>query len=596
MIIRFPSWLRIKLKIPALAWLGVQLANGWVWAQNRWRRFRKRSVDFVYLELTGYLPITSDTPSLVERMLGVRPTTGFGEVQEQLRLLAADPQVRGVVLVLRDFSPGWSMAENLRAEMHALRAAGKQVVVYLNGASTRLYYLACAADMILMPPSASLWITGLRLELLFVRDALQMLGVEAEVAAVSPYKSAGDSFTRSEISPEAREQSERLLEQRFAHLVAGIAADRQLAPEQVRDLIDGAPYFAAQALELGLVDRLCYADEIEAVLAEQHADSARPFKLESWQAAQRALNLPYRRHQTRYVAVIPIEGTLVEGEPRSSPLPFPSPLDDGGQVGSESVLRALRSVERDNELVAAVLYIDSPGGDAFASDLIWRDVLRLAQKKPVIACLGNVAASGGYYIAVAANRIVAHPTTITGSIGVLSVRPNAHGLYERLGVNTTVLQRGARADLLNIATPPSEDERQVIHTGIHYTYEQFKQRVCTGRKLTPETLEPLAGGRVWTGSEAHQHALVDSLGGLPEAVKQACALAQLDEAPPDAWVWVRPTSRRSETGLPPAFPAPTPAPQPLLHTLQALLSVLELSQQQLARPLLILPWLIREHD
>ncbi len=584
-----PSWLTCNIRFPLAARLAVQLYNLRVWMQNRWRRIRGRKADYVYLELTGSLPIVSDVPALLHRLLGATTTVGFGAVQAKLRRIAADPCARGVVLMLHDFSPSWAMIENLRAELQALRAAEKQVIIYLQGGGTRLYYLACAANTIMLPPSARLWITGLRVELTFLRDALQMIGLEAEVAAVSPYKSAGDSFTRSDISPEAREQSERLLEHRFAHLVAGIAQDRNLDEQQVRHLIDTAPHSAAQARELGLIDAVCYADEIATYLNAQAGKPTIPLRVQPWSAAEATIQLPYRRFQPRSVAIIPIEGAIVEGEVRSSPLP--NLLSDSDQVGSESVLRALRQVERDDNLAAAVLYIDSPGGDAFASDLIWRDVLRLSQKKPVVAYLSNVAASGGYYIALPAKRIVAHPTTITGSIGVLSLRPTAHALLERVGVHTTVLQRGARADLLNVTQAPTDDERQVLQQGMHETYAQFKQRVCMGRTMEPETLEPLAGGHVWTGSEAVQHRLVDLLGGLPEAVAQACTLADIRHATPDQWVWVRPSSRRGEPRLPPAFPTAT-------NTLASLLVALVAISSDAFRPrtLLMLPWLLREED
>lgn len=583
-----PSWLTFKFRLPLAVQLAVQLYNLRVWMQNRWRRIRGRKADYVYLELTGYLPIVSDVPSLLQRVLGATTTIGFGAVQEKLRRIATDPYARGVVLVLRNFSPSWAMAENLRTELQALRAADKQVIIYIQGGGTRLYYLACAANTIVMPPSALLWITGLRMELTFVRDALQMIGLEAEVTAVSPYKSAGDSFTRSNISPEAREQSERLLESRFSHLVAGIAQDRNLDAEQVRHLIDTAPHSAERARELGLIDAVCYTDEIEAYLNEQAGKPTIPLTVQPWSAAEDSLQIPYRRFQSRSVAIIPIEGTIVEGEVRSSPLP--DPLGDSDQVGSESVLRALRQVERDNDLAAAVLYIDSPGGDAFASDLIWRDVLRLSKKKPVVAYLSNVAASGGYYIALPAKSIVAHPTTLTGSIGVLSLRPTAHALLERVGINTTVLQRGARADLLNVTQAPTDDERQVLQQGMQETYAQFKQRVCTGRTMKPEALEPLAGGRVWTGSEAVQHGFVDLLGGLPEAVEQARTLARIAHATPDQWVWVRPSSRRGEPRLPPAFPR--------TDTLTKLLLALATISSDTLRPrtLLMLPWLLHEED
>lgn len=562
--------------------------NLWCLLQNGWRRLLRRRVDYVYLELSGLLPEWSAAPSLLRRLLRTSQPATLQTLRQQLQRIADDPQTRGVVLVLRDFNPGWATVESLRAALQDFRTSGKQVLAYLPGADTRTYTVACAADTILMPPTAYLNLLGLLTEAIFVRDALQMVGLEAEVTAVSPYKSAGDPFTRSDMSPENREQLERLLDERYALLVHAIAADRKLSAEQVHACIDQAPYLAPAAQQAGLIDGLAYEDAIETWL-EQHtaappasSAAAQPHKLRiyHWKEARRALRLPYRRYQRRYVAVVSIEGAITTSESRTIPLPVP--ILGGQQVGSDTIARALRQVEQDDRIAALVLHVDSPGGDAFASDLIWREVLRIRQRKPVVASMGNVAASGGYYVAAAANAIVAQPGTITGSIGVLSLRPIATKLLARTGVHAVALSRGAHAGLLSVSQAPTNDERVVFQAIVTEMYATFKERVCSGRALTDAQLEPVAGGRVWTGREAQQLGLIDELGGLPVAIARARTLAQLpaDASAPVLWVTA---DKRREPALPQPFPTEPLAAMPVV-----------LKEVLRPRILAALPWILRE--
>lgn len=562
--------------------------NAWIFLQNGWRQLWRRRVDYVYLELSGSLPEYVEEPSLLRRLLRVPQSPSLATLRRQLQWIAADPQVRGMVLVLRDMTLGWATAESLRDELHSFRAHGKEVIAYLPGADTRLYFVASVADLILMPDTAYLNVLGLLTESVFLRDALQMVGIEAEVTAVSPYKSAGDTFTRSDFSPESREQLDRLLDERYIALVTAIAEERALTVQQVRDLIDGAPYVATTALQVGLIDGLAYEDELEAWLSQEPGSADAPTgggqsrqrTARRWKEARRALRIPYRRYQSHYVAVVSVEGGITTGESRN--LPVPVPLLGGQQTGSDSVKRALRQVEQDERIAAVVLYVDSPGGDAFASDLIWREVARLREHKPVVVSMGNTAASGGYYVAAGANAIVAQPGTLTGSIGVLALRPVATKLLDRVGVNAVSLSRGSHAGLLTVTQPLTDDERAVFQQIVGETYEHFKTRVRTGRELTDEQLEPLAGGRVWTGREARRVGLVDELGGLPVAIARARRLAQLPVDATAPVLWVIPDQRR-EVPLPPPFPGEPFTEMPRL--LEALLRT---------RILAALPWVLKE--
>lgn len=571
--------------------IGIALTYGinlWFMVQNGWRRLWRRRVDYVRLTLSGTLPeFVDDLPWWQRLLAGTRQSDSLMGLRRQLQRIADDPQAQGVLLVVRDFAPGWATAESLRDEIRAFQKRGKRVVVYLHNTDTRSYFAICPADDILMSPTAYLYLLGIRIEARFLGDALRMLGLEAEVTAVSPYKAGGDQFARSNISPEHREQLERLLDQRYTSLVTAIAHDRRLLPERVRTLIDEAPYVARAARDQGLIDIACYEDEIETHLAACAAQNQRrgpegrqKVTVLEWPAARRALRVPPRRHQRKYVAVVSIEGIITTGNSRTLPLPLP--VIGGDIAGSESVTQALRRVERNQKIAALILHVDSPGGDAFASDLIWREVLRVRQHKPVVVSMGNVAASGGYYVAACANTIIAQPGTLTGSIGVYSIRPVASGLFQRIGVHTAVLSRGARTGLLAGAHPPTDGEREAIRQIVFQSYTEFKQRVCSGRGLREDQLEPIAGGRVWTGHEARQLGLVDDVGGLPAAIAKARVLAELSEDPAAPVLRVTARKRRQQL-LPRPFPRSTVAEA---HNL--------LEETSRLRILTVLPWELKE--
>jgi protease IV len=551
----------------------IWLANAWIWLLNGLRRLLRRRAEWVRVEVSGALPEFTPRRAWLQRRLSPAPEVlSLQQLRRIFQRVADDEHARGVLLTVRGLGAGWARLESLRDEIRRLRARGKRTVVYLLDGEVRSYFLACAADEILMPPSAFLNLVGLRLEVTFLKDTLELAGLEAEVVAVSPYKSAGERFVRSDISPENREQLERLLEARYAALVVAIAAGRGLEPEEVRALIDAAPYAAPAARERGLIDATRYEDELAAHLRDP-AGEASEARIDDWDDARRALRLPYRTFQPKYIGVVSLEGAITPGSSRRSPIPLP--LIGGEQAGAESLTQALRKAERNKRVAAVVLHVDSPGGDSYASDLIWREVLRLRRQKPVVVAMGDVAASGGYYVAAPANAIVAQPGTLTGSIGVIALRPIAAGLYEKLRVNTVELARGQRSGLLTLSRPPSDDERAALREVVFTIYEQFKQRVREGRSLGEEQLEPIAGGRVWTGEEGRGLGLVDRLGGLPEAVAHARELAGLAPDP------AAPLIRFGGSGdrLPPQpFPAAAELPL-LLESLPELLR--ELSRTRL---------------
>lgn len=512
------------------------LVNLWRLLRNAYVRLLRRPPEYVSLEVAGSLPEFESRVGFIQRRMRPGPT---GPSLEGLRgilaRIAGDGRASGVVLRIRRLDAGWAALEELRREITAFRERGGRVVAYLlDPVDSRSYYLACAADEIVVTPLATIGVTGLRTSVNFLKEALNRIGVEAEVVAVSPYKSAGDPFVRNDFSRESREQAERLLDRRFEELVGAIARGRDLSLEEVRSAIDGAPYSAPEGLSRGLLDGVCYEDELPESLGTEGSRA----KLVEWSAARRSLRVPYRRSPRRRVGLVSLSGTIVRGKSRR--LPVPLPLLGGEQAGSESVVAALRLAEKNRRVAAILFHVESPGGDALASDLIWREVERIRAKKPVVVLMGNAAASGGYYVSAAATHVVARRSTITGSIGVLSIRPVARGFYEKIGVHPGSVERGARAGLLDLSRSPTPDELRVLREQISYIYDAFKERVTRGRGLGATELEDVAGGRVWTGGEALELGLADEVGGFDEALRKARDLGKVERDAPEALIKISP--------------------------------------------------------
>jgi len=495
------------------------LANLWRSLRNARVRLLGRPPDFVWLEVSGTLPeFESPVGFLRRRVSPGPPAPSLEGLRERLERISADGRPRGVALRVRDLNAEWTALEELRMEVTRFRERGGRVVVYLTEPDTRSYYLACAADEVLASPVSTVNVTGVRARVTFVKDALEGAGVEAEVISVSPYKSAGDVFTRNDFSEEAREQAERLLDARFYELVEAISSGRNIGREEARARIDRAPFAAREALAEGLLDGVCYEDE----LAERLKTDGKQAAVAEWGRARRALRVPYRTLSRRRIGLVSLSGAIVRG--RSRRLPVPLPLLGREQAGSESVISALRVAEKDRRIAAVLFHVDSRGGDALASDLIWREVERIRAKKPVVVLMGAAAASGGYYVSASADHIIARRGTITGSIGVIITRPIAAGLYEKLGVNPVALDRGARAGLMDASRPSTPEELEVLKRQLDHFYDEFKDRVSQGRGMDLEPLERIAGGRVWTGAEAQGLGLVDEVGGFRDALHKAAEL------------------------------------------------------------------------
>lgn len=476
--------------------------------------------EVVVLELSGGFPARkAKRPLLRVPPVGPRETT-LEALTEQVARLAAAPWLKGVLFRVEGLSVGAATAGALRGLVLRLRGAGKRTTVYLTRLDLLSYYLASAADEVALPEGAELSVFGLALETTFMRDALARYGVAFQKLAIREFKNAGDTLVRQEMSPAQREQYGRLLASLEATLLEAIAASRGVAPETVKAWIDEGVTSAARTLELRMIDRVAYEDE---VVGRTH----KPYR-----EAARFLQLPLRPLRSQGVAVIALEGAIVSGKSRRLPLPLP--LLGEAQAGSETLLRAFRAAEADERVAAVVFYVDSGGGSALASDLIWREVVRLKRTKPVVAVMGELAASGGFYVLTHADHVVAAPTTLTGSIGVLTLKLVLETFYERYGFHPEAIQRSPFALAMSPSHPFTEAERALQERAIAEVYARFTHRVASGRKLPLARVEELARGRVWTGRDAHAQGLVDELGDLGLGVARAKEIAGLRENAP---VW-----------------------------------------------------------
>jgi len=427
---------------------------------------------------------------------------------------AKDPSVRGLVLRVGPLDVGWARVQDLREALVRFGRAGKPSWAHLEYAGNREYYLATGCSRIAASPTALLDVTGLAAEVTFYKGALDKLGVQAQFEGVGRYKNAPNQFTETAFTEPHREQMEALVESLFDGYVKGVAESRKLTPEKVRAIVDEGPFDAQRAKAAGLVDELLYRDQVEQkVPGRERLTPGRYVK------ASRGFSFGARPR----IALVYAVGDIVSGESQSSPL-------GGGMVGSDTVIRGLRQAVEDDSVKAVVLRVDSPGGSGTASDAIWREIGIARRRKPVVASMGDYAASGGYYISMNSDAIVAQPGTITGSIGVFSGKFSLRGLYEKLGISEDVVQRGRYARLFSSSDPWDDAERQRVRALNVAFYDTFVTKASEGRKRKKDEIEAVAQGRVWTGQEALARGLVDRLGGLDAALSLARERSRLGPA------------------------------------------------------------------
>ncbi|HEY5356985.1 MAG TPA: signal peptide peptidase SppA [Streptosporangiaceae bacterium] len=469
----------------------------------------------------------------------------LSDVLDGLRRARADDRVRGLVARVGGRPIGLAVVQELRRAIREFGDAGKTTVAWAESfgefsAGNVSYYLATAFDSIFLQPSGDLGLTGIAVERVFLRGALDKIGADFQVAKRHEYKSAAEQLTERHFSEPAREETERLTASVTEQLAGAIADRRRLSREQVSQLIDRGPYLAAQALDAGLVDSLGYRDEVYASIREQAGADAVLLYLGRYQRAralaERVRKLPAWHEPV--VALIHATGPIRRGRSGRGPL-------SGGAMGSDTIAAAIRSASSDDQVRAVVLRVNSPGGSYVASDTIWREVVRARETgKPVVVSMGDVAASGGYFISMAADVIVAQPGTVTGSIGVLTGKPVLGETLGRAGITSDLILQGAHAAMFSQLRPFTPDEWALVDDWLDHIYADFTGKVAEGRRMTVERVHELARGRVWTGADALANGLVDELGGLDRALAVARGRAGLpDSAPVRAYPRVRPLDR-----------------------------------------------------
>jgi protease-4 len=451
-----------------------------------------------------------------------------------------DSHVRGLVVKVGG-GLSWARAQELRAAMQAFAKSGKPVVAWAEtlgegGNGTADYVLATAASEIWLQPTGEFGLMGIAAETTFLRGALDKLGIEPQLDKRYEYKSAADRIMRKEFTPEHREAIDRVLASSWDYAVETIAAARSLDPDAVRAVADRAPLFADEARDAGFVDRLGYRDEVYADVRGRVGDDVQLLFADQWAPKRKAAAL-VKRHKD-VVALVEGHGEIRVGRSRGTP--------NGHVLGSTSVAAALRAA-RENEHVRAVLFrVDSPGGSAVASDTIWREVVLTKQAgKPVIVSMGDVAGSGGYYIACPADVIIAQPSTITGSIGVVAGKVVISELLEKhLGLTTGAVEHGGSARMYSLRRGFTDDERTRLSGMLDRVYRDFVQKVADGRGMDYDAVHAIARGRIWSGADAAGNGLVDELGGLRDAADVARQRAGLpSDAPVRPAVHIPPLER-----------------------------------------------------
>lgn len=453
------------------------------------------------------------------------------------------PEVKTLVFRLGSASLGLAQTEELAAAIARARERGKRTIVHFESAANADLLAATAADEIHLTPEGSLFLTGLRAEVAFYRELLGTLGVTADLEAVGRYKSGAESMTRDDMSDAAREQLDALLDSIYDTFLGRLATRRKQTRDAMTDLIDVGLFTAEAAQKERLVDQLSYWRDLVDQLAARHG--ARPVL--AFPIVEEAPDIgsffgliemltktdtPPETGRPR-VALLVAEGPIVSG--RASP----DFMSDARVIASDDFLDALAAIEDDPAVKALVVRVNSPGGSALASDVIWRALSRVNKTRPVVVSMGDIAASGGYYIASAATRIFALDTTITGSIGVFGGKLVYGELLDKVGVSTVVLSRGKHAGLLSPLSRFSDSERAVFRENMQHTYETFVNRVRAGRNMSYDAVHRVAQGRVWTGKQARAVGLVDEVGGLHEALAEAARLARLDLAETDVVAFPR---------------------------------------------------------
>ncbi len=491
------------------------------WLISSIRRSIGRPPEYVVFVLEDSLPGLPDPPRPFWQRFAAKPRLSIKELGERFDAIGRDARIKGVVLHLRPAPMSMATLQDLRELVGNLRKAGKRVVAWATSYTTGTYYLACACDEILLMPGGMVQPLGFASTGMFLADGLARFGLSADFVQVSPYKSAADPLTKSQMSPELREQITWLLDSQYSELVHAIAESRLLNEAGAKQLIDGSPYDDDVVVEKHVADRVIGEEELPAHLGG---------RVDTWEGASRKMRTPAPSlRRGKYVAVIRIEGSIVDG--RSGRLPIKPPIDvpmvGEDRAGDLSVVQVARQVAGDKRAAAVVLYVNSRGGSSTASEAMRQALMVVASRKPLVVVMGPIAGSGGYDVATPGSWIIARPSTLTGSIGVLGGKIVTGPLWAKLLFNRETIAFGDHATMNTDERPFTKEEREILAREIDHLYRGFLEVVAQSRKMTPEEVHPIAQGKVWTGRQALERKLVDELGGLEAGLAKARELAGL---------------------------------------------------------------------
>ena len=458
------------------------------------------------LDLEGAIPerLPAEIPIPI---LQNQTSMSVEEVWDAFHRASTDSRIRGILFEPHGLDIGWGKMQEIHDEIVQFKKSGKPIITFLRSPTAREYYLAAATDKIFISPEDSLDLKGLAAESMFFKQTLDKFGIKTEVIHAGKYKDAGDVLTQTSMSPETREVLNAILDQYYGNLIATVAEGRKKQPDAVRALIDDGPFLAKDALSDGLIDALGYEDQAVGEMQSRLKQSE----------LKKISGKAYRKGQNpstgggRRIALIVGQGMISAGSGNET-------ADDESFTGT-GFIKLLKQAENDSSIQGVILRIDSPGGDAVASDDILHEAKNLSKKKPLVISMSDEAASGGYYVAATGDPIIAYPNTLTGSIGVIFAKFTLHGLYDKIGIDSQLLTRGRYADIESEYVPLSDAARQKLTGQIDAFYRAFVSRVAEGRKKQFDQIEPLAQGRVWVGAQAKDNGLVDQLGGLDRAIE-----------------------------------------------------------------------------
>jgi protease-4 len=479
-----------------------------------------RDNSVLMLRVSGTLPDYSpDDP--FKRVFG-GPDQSLTGLVMQFKKAKVDKRIKAILLDINMSGVGWGKAEEIRDAIADFRTSGKPVYGFIEFGLNKEYYIATACDKIIVPPPGELFINGLAADVMFFRGSLDKLGIYPEIYQIGKYKTAADMFTQKEMTEAHKQYINEFLDDLYNRYLNAIAQSRHKTFDEAKALIDNAPYNAQQAKDAGLIDDQLYRDQVESqfkkLLGYKDTDTLALVRSYDYRdVAPESLGL----NKGERIAVIYASGEIGSGSSQNSP--------SGDQsIGSDTVAKALNDAAADKSIKAIVLRVDSPGGSGLASDIIWRAVEIANQKKPVVVSMSDVAASGGYYISAGASKIIAQPSTVTGSIGVLAGKPVMRGFYDWLGISNEYVLRGKTAGMFRETEKFSDEERAKFIEWINTTYyRDFVPKVAKGRNKDAQYVDSVGQGRVWTGGQAKDRGLVDEFGGLDKAIEVAKQLAKI---------------------------------------------------------------------